>query len=152
MVENDQIHQQLREALNNGEVEYAIDLLNSDDVDIDHRDVTHDLQTFLMKLCYLNLETQSVFAIIDAVFQKCPDVNIQDSWGRTALMHACIANQPSIIDTLLEYEHTNVSVIDFEGNSAMSYAVQNCDIYTLEDILHHKDGPGLLNVHNAKGR
>ena len=151
MVENDQVQQQLREALTNGDVDYIVDVLSTEDFDIDLRDVTHDLQTFLMKICYCNLETSSVFAIMDAILKRGPDVNIQDSWGRTALMHACIANKPPIIETLLEYDDVNIAVIDFEGNSALSFAVQNCDTYTLEDLLIHKDGRALLNVHNAKG-
>lgn len=152
MADDDEVHQHLRERLNAGDVDYVIEALQNDDVDVDHRYVTHDLQTLLMNLCYVNLETSSVFAILNAILGRSPDVNIQDSWGRTALVHACIANRPCIIEKLLEYEHMNLGVIDFDGNSALSYAVQNCDIYTLEDLLQHRDGSSLLSIHNAKGK
>jgi ankyrin repeat protein len=152
MVDSDVIYAHLCDALNNGDVGDVVSLLRDNDVDIDYRDVTHDLQTFLMRVCYVNIETEELLEILEAIFDHSPDVNIKDSWGRTVLMHACIANKPVVIEGLLEYENTDISQVDFEGNSVLSFAVQNCDVYTLEDILKHPCGPKLLSIHNFKGR
>lgn len=152
MVENDAMFTELWEALNEGDSDKVVSILRENDVDIDHRDVTHDLQTFLMRVCYVNIETSDLLEILEAIFDRDPDVNIKDSWGRTVLMHACIANKPVIIEGLLDYQYTDVSLVDFEGNSALSFAVQNCDSFTLEDILHHPSGPKLLSIHNSKGQ
>ncbi|XP_045183845.2 uncharacterized protein LOC123542203 [Mercenaria mercenaria] len=152
MVDNDATNTQLWDALNNGETGEVVTLLRGNVVDIDYRDVTHDLQTFLMRVCYVNIETEELLDILEAIFDHSPDVNIKDSWGRTVLMHACIANKPVIIEGLLEYEYTDVGLVDFEGNSVLSFAVQNCDVFTLEDILQHRSGPKLLSIHNFKGQ
>lgn len=151
MVENDLVYSQLCDALNGNDVDQVLSLLRNGDVNIDNRDVTHDLQTFLMRVCYIDLATSDLLLVLEAIFNLKPDVNIQDSWGRTVLMHSCIANKPVLIEGLLEYDVTDVGVIDFDGNSVLTYAVQNCDAYTVEDILLHKTGPSLIHVHNAKG-
>lgn len=152
MVENDVTISQLWEALNEFDTDKVLSLLRENDVNIDYRDVTHDLQTLLMRVCYVNIETSELLEILEAAFDHCPDVNIKDSWGRTVLMHACIANKPVIIEGLLEYENTDVGLVDFEGNSVLSFAVQNCDRFTLEDILRHSSGPRLLSIYNSKGK
>lgn len=152
MVENDGIYLELWRALNDGNVDHVISILRENDVNVDYRDVTHDLQTFLMRVCYVELETSQLLNVLEAIFDLHPDVNIQDSWGRTVLMHACIANKPVLIEGLLEYEDTDVSLTDFDGNSALTYAVQHCDKFTVEDILQHPAGAKLLSIHNAKGQ
>ncbi|KAL4216518.1 hypothetical protein ACF0H5_024241 [Mactra antiquata] len=151
MVENDLVHTQLCDALIKHDVDQMMSLLSTNDVNIDFRDVTHDLQTFLMRLCYVDLNTSDLMQILEAVFNLIPDVNVQDSWGRTVLMHSCIANKPMFIEGLLEYDLTDISVIDFDGNSALTYAIQHCDFYTVEDIVLHSTGSSLIHVHNAKG-
>ena len=152
MMDSDVIHRSIYQALFEGDTNKVNILLRDNDIDVNFRDVTHDLQTILMKLCYVNIDITSLKSVLENIFEKFPDVNLQDSWGRTVLMHACIANKPIIIESLLEFEQTQVSLTDFDGNSALSYAVQNCDIYTMEDILQHPSGPKLLSIHNSNGK
>ena len=142
---------EIRDLLSYGDVEAAVSLLQENDIDLDYRDVTHDLQTLLMRICYCKLSYTDLEHVLAAIFDKAPDVNVQDSWGRTVLMHACIANKPILIEGLLDYEETDVTIADFDGNNALSYAVQNCDIHSMEDILSHRDGGLLVSKHNAKG-
>lgn len=152
MVENEHIYTKLWDTLHNSDVEQLMTLLRESDVNIDHRYVAHDLQTFLMRVCYVDLETSHLLNILEAIFDLKPDVNIQDSWGRTVLMHGCIANKPVLIEGLLDYQNTDVSLLDFDGNSALTYAVNHCDRFTVEDLLQHPAGPKLLSVHNSKGK
>lgn len=152
MTDDETIFTKIVEALYDANIDEVVKLVNENEFDVNFRDVTHDLQTLLMRTCYVELETSQIQRVFEAFFEQSPDVNIKDSWGRTVLMHACIANKPCIIEGLLEYEPTDVTVIDFEGNSALSYALQYSDLYTLEDILSHSSGPKLLDVHNAKGQ
>ena len=142
---------QIIQLLTDGDINSAVALVQDPDVDANHRDISHDLQTLLMRICYLNLSITDLERVFAAIFDKGPDVNIQDSWGRTALMHACIANKPGYIEGLLEYGDTDISMTDFDGNNALSYAIQNCDIYTMEDILNHQNGGSLATKINAKG-
>ena len=142
---------QILQLLSDDDTDAAVAIIEEVDIDVNYRDVTHDLQTLPMRMCYMNLCVSDLERVLAAIFEKDPDVNIQDSWGRTVLMHACIANKPGYIEGLLGYEETNISIVDFDGNTALSYAVQNCDIYTLEDILNSKDGGALITKHNAKG-
>ena len=151
-MDTESVLKQIRGLVSDGDIDAAVAMLEENDVDIDYRDVTHDLQTLLMRLCYYKLSVSDYDRVLAAIFDKSPDVNVQDSWGRTFLMHACIANKPVCVEGLLSYEGTDVTIADFDGNTALSYAVQNCDIYTMEDILSHKDGGSLVVKHNAKGR
>ena len=143
---------QIIQLITDGDINSAVALIQDPDVDVNHRDVTHDLQTLMMRICYMTLSITDLERVLAAIFDKTPDVNSQDSWGRTALMHACIANKPGYIEDLLELSDTDVLVTDFDGNNALSYAVQNCDIYTMEDILNHQHGAPLATKINAKGK
>ena len=143
---------QIVQLLGDGDINSAVALIQNPDVDVNYRDVTHDLQTLMMRICYMTLSITDLERVLAAIFEKSPDVNTQDSWGRTALMHACIANKPGYIEGLLEHYNTDVTVTDFDGNNALSYAVQNCDIYTMEDILNHQHGATLATKINAKGK
>ncbi|XP_052787115.1 uncharacterized protein LOC128222223 isoform X2 [Mya arenaria] len=152
MVDSDLLHKELRQALISGNIDDVINTISeNEDVEIDYQDVTHDLQTLLMHLCYVDIDTSSLLAFLEAIFNKGPDVNIQDRLGRTVLMHACIANLPMFIEGLLEYGDTDVTILDSDGNSALTYAVQNCDVYVVEDILHHEGGITLLSHQNRQG-
>ena len=143
---------QIIQLITDGDINSAVALIQDPDVDVNHRDVTHDLQTLMMRICYMTLSITDLERVLAAIFDKTPIVNSQDSWGRTALMHACIANKPGYIEDLLELSETDVLVTDFDGNNALSYAVQNCDIYTMEDILNHQHGAPLATKINAKGK
>ncbi|KAH3746755.1 ankyrin repeat domain-containing protein 34B-like [Dreissena polymorpha] len=153
MVENEATIKQLRQSLISGNIDDVIGILTeSDGVDIDFRDVTHDLQTILMFLCYVEIDTSSKLNVMAAILKKSPDVNIQDRLGRTALMHSCIANAPVVTERLLEVDDVDVSVFDVDGNTVMTYAILNCDAYTVEDLLDHVGGPELLNKPNLIGQ
>lgn len=132
MVDSELLNQQLRDELYNGNVDHVINIINeNDDVDINFRDVTHDQQTILMHLCYIELDTSSLLVLLEAIFNREPDVNVPDTLGRTVLMHACIANIPMYVEGLLQYSQTDVTCVDCDGNSALTYAVRNCDVYTV---------------------
>ena len=52
------------------------------------------------------------------------DTNIQDMFGRTALMYACAdVNKDDVVRQLMRYRYCNPNVRDEHGNTALMYAV-----------------------------
>ena len=57
-------------------------------------------------------------------FQRCCDVNVRDSLGRTALMYACIETQrEDVVRQLVKREEIDPNIRDNEGNTAVIHAV-----------------------------
>ncbi|KAK3599803.1 hypothetical protein CHS0354_037289 [Potamilus streckersoni] len=151
-MEPDVLHDQLRFAFQNTDSNKILDIINDENFDINQRDITHDLQTVLMKMCYLNLNKNEMEEIMASVFERDPDVNAQDSWGRTAIMHSCIADNSVVFDSLMDHSLLRLEMLDFEGNSVLSYAVKNEDFCMVEDILQQQSGLELINIYNSKGQ
>ncbi|KAL3884410.1 hypothetical protein ACJMK2_024549 [Sinanodonta woodiana] len=143
---------ELQHAFENIDYNKILDIIHDEKFDINQRDITHDLQTVLMKMCYLNLDKNEMEEIMASVFERDPDVNAQDSWGRTAIMHACIANNSVVFDCLMDQSVLRLEMLDFEGNSVLNYAVKNDDFCMVKDILQHQSGLGLINIYNSKGQ
>lgn len=51
--------------------------------------------------------------------------NVQDNLGRSALMLACMQNQPARLVQLLLHYGTNLHIKDKDGKTALDYAMQN---------------------------
>ena len=63
-------------------------------------------------------------ATFSLLLHKGADVNLQDTQGRTALIHAVLAGQARAVEQLLE-SGVDASMTDQEGNSALSYAAMS---------------------------
>ena len=133
----------LRQALSDGDVEYAKEILQNDDVDLDQVDVTHELQTPLMRVCHLDMTSSDKCDLVRMMLRKHPDVNIQDGGGRTALAHACIAGSCEVIELLSSCEESDPNIADQEGNTPMIYACRYADADTLTTFVQSFQDRGL---------
>ena len=51
-------------------------VLENHSLDANWRDVTHDLQSIVMKLCYVKLSEAEVIQLYDVILEKDPDLNL----------------------------------------------------------------------------
>ena len=87
------------------------------------------------------------------ILARSPTVNLQDSSGRTALMHACIAEKLDIIQALACIEECDPNVTDEDMNSALTYAVRSRKPPVVETLLVAFKTHGLdVNHRNNKGK
>lgn len=142
----------LQLALQSSDFNAIKSIVENDSFDVNWRDVTHDLQSVVMKLCYVNLSDVEIIQLYDAIFEKDPDLNLQDSHGRTALMHACIAGKEELSEYLISDPTTRIEVFDFDGNSVLSHAVKVQHLRTVRRLLDHPNGHLLVEVYNSIGR
>ena len=75
---------QIIQLITDGDINSAVALIQDPDVDVNHRDVTHDLQTLMMRICYMTLSITDLERVLAAIFDKTPDVNSQDSKFRAS--------------------------------------------------------------------
>ena len=126
--------------------------LKETEINVDFRDVSHGLQTLLMRLCHVPVDDVKRGEILYLILARSPTVNIQDSSGRTALMHACIAEKLDIIQALSSIEECDPNVTDDDMNSALTYAVRSRKPAVVETLLVAFKTHGLdVNHRNNKG-
>ncbi|KAM9329059.1 ankyrin repeat domain-containing protein 34B [Gastrophryne carolinensis] len=103
-------------------------------------------ETPLMVACktkHVDHQSVSKVKMIKYLLENKADPNIQDKFGKTALMHACLENAgPEVVSMLLE-SGADPSLQDHTGFSALVYAVNSEDKDTLRI---------LLNACKAKGK
>ncbi|XP_053313801.1 ankyrin repeat domain-containing protein 34B [Spea bombifrons] len=103
-------------------------------------------ETPLMIACKTkHVDNQSVSKVkmIKYLLENNADPNIQDKFGKTALMHACLENAGAGVVSLLLESGADPSLQDHTGFSALVYAVNSEDRETLKI---------LLNACKAKGK
>ncbi|XP_076439240.1 uncharacterized protein LOC143278091 [Babylonia areolata] len=115
---------QLSQAIAAADVERILFLLDDSDLDLDHRDVGHDLQTPLMRMCHMRAGNVEVEGVTERLERCAWNPNVQDVTGRTLLMHACIATRLPVVLLCLD-NGCDVSLADRDGNSALVYAVRS---------------------------
>ena len=120
--------------------------LKETEINVDLRDVTHGLQTLLMRLCHVPVDDAKRREILYLILARGPTVNIQDSSGRTALMHACIAEKLDIIQALSGIEECDPNVTDEDMNSALTYAVRSRKPLVVETLLVLSKTMGLMLI------
>ena len=148
---DDKLQEDFTNALKTKNVGRIKEILQNEKFDVNWRDVCQELQTVLMKLCHLRVSDESLVTTLDSLFERDPDVNLQDSFGRTAVMHACLAGRSEVIEYLISDPATRISVFDFDGNSVLVHAVRNCDFKTIKRLLETPTGPSLLEIYNCNG-
>ena len=143
----------IRTAFSNVAIEEIMQLLESETIDLNDRDPIHGLQTCLMRLCHLHVDTSNRALILSSILRHQPDVNIQDSSGRTALAHACIAEKTDIIERLSEVRECDPNIADSDGNTPLMYAVKSRKPPVVEQIiLAFKNRRLHVNHINNKGK
>lgn len=60
-------------------------------------------------------------------------INLQDSNGRTALMHAIRTNNLDAIDALIATKRVDFDILDNEGKNAIHHIVKSCDFGSYEN-------------------
>lgn len=141
----------LVKAIQNNKGDKILTLVQNANVDINTRDISQDLLTILMKVCYLKIPDREIINILNEILERDPDINIQDSFGRTAIIHACIAGNFEVTDCLISDPESRIDVFDFDGNSALMHAVKTGSVPIAKRILEHPGGVSLLEVHNSNG-
>ena len=150
--EEDKLHQMLDDAIKSDDINLVHDLVNNENVDINRRDISLDLQTILMKICYMTGPEVEIVKVLHEIIERDPDVNSQDSHGRTAMMHACISGQCEVTDVLVSDPETRIDICDFDGNSVLIHAIKSGKYAIVKRILDHPGGFNLLLVYNSNGK
>ena len=142
----------LHKSLSNLDFHAIIRSLHESEINVDFRDVTHGLQTLLMRLCHVPVDDVKRREILYLILARNPSVNIQDSSGRTALMHACIAEKLDVIQALSSSADCDPNIADDDMNSALTYAVRSRKPPVVETLLVAFKNHGLyVNHRNNKG-
>jgi ankyrin repeat protein len=150
--ENEKFLKSLRTLIKKRDIEKIKSLISNPRFDVNIRDLTQDLQTPLMKLCYSEINDTNLMTIMDLLLDRNADLNTQDSLGRTAVMHACIARRTTIADYIISDPTTRLEMFDFDGNSVLTHAVKSADFIIAKRILDHPAGPPLLEIYNSNGK
>ncbi|XP_060083885.1 ankyrin repeat domain-containing protein 34B-like [Ylistrum balloti] len=143
------LHRNLEKAIQQNNVEKILNLIRNENVHVNSRDVGHDLLTVLMKVCYLEIPDCDIVNIINEILEREPDVNMQDSLGRTAIMHACISGKSDVVDCLINDPDSRIDIFDFDGNSALMYAVKTGSLPIIKRIMDHPGGIALLDIYDT---
>ncbi|XP_067654086.1 ankyrin repeat domain-containing protein 34C-like [Haliotis asinina] len=144
-----------------GNIDELLNVIEDEDFDPDERDRIHDLQTFVMKVCHMDIDNEESLTILESLDAKNPDYQAQDVRGRTALMHACIARKSHIVQFVTS-RCSDITQRDNDGNTVLVYAIQSgdCEIIeyildcclTTHELLSAKNNTGLTAMNVAEKR
>ena len=126
-------------------------LLDDANLDLDRRDVGHDLQTPLMRMCHMLAASDSLDGVLEKLETCAWNPNVQDATGRTLLMHACIADRLNVVLLCLD-NGCDVDLTDVDGNSALVYAVRNGSVEIVNCFLETEECRSLLCKTNNFGQ
>ncbi|KAH9507737.1 hypothetical protein Btru_053589 [Bulinus truncatus] len=141
------------QAVRNGDTDQILWLLQTGQVDVNYRDVTHDLETPMMSLCHANLplpppasestkdtddRNSSLRAILEAVRQVGLRVDQQDALGKTLAMHACINHNDAMLRFAIE-RGCNPAVADRKGKNLMHYVAMSGSDVIASLVLDNMD-------------
>lgn len=149
--ENEKFLKSLQTYIQRRDTEKIKILVQNPKFNVNIRDITDNLQTPLMTLCHSEIHDKYLLEIIDLLVDRNADLNLQDSLGRTVVMHALIARRSTLADYLISDPTTRLEIFDFDGNSALSHAVKSIDCIMTKRILEHPAGIGLLEIYNSNG-
>ena len=78
--------QLLDKAIARADIIEILRLLDDANLDLDRRDVGHDLQTPLMRMCHMRASSDSLDAVLEKLETCAWNPNVQDATGRTLLL------------------------------------------------------------------
>ncbi|KAL8603032.1 hypothetical protein ACOMHN_051909 [Nucella lapillus] len=142
--------QRLNQAIAAADVDSILQLLGDLTLDLDHRDVGHDLQTPLMRMCHMRAASGQLEGLVEKLERCAWNPNVQDVTGRTLLMHACIATRLPVVLLCLD-NGCDVSAADRDGNSALVYAVRSGSDDIVRVILEGEECLAFLERGNNLG-
>lgn len=76
--------------------------------------------------------------IVQKLLAAGADVNIADKYGATPLMAAVSEKRKTIFDTLIKVPTLQIDLADTHNYSALTFAIQNEDIYYIDQLLASK--------------
>lgn len=145
------VNSKLDAAITDSDVTAILSLVDDERINLDKRDVTHDLQTPLMRMCHMDVERESM----ERVWSKAEDCvwnpDVHDVTGRTLVMHACIADKVDAVRAALK-RGCDISLVDRDGNSAIIFAIRNKSADLLGLLLEHRECSPLLIKANHAGK
>ncbi|XP_071085045.1 ankyrin repeat domain-containing protein 7-like [Haliotis cracherodii] len=113
----------------------------------------HELQTLLIHATHSttgHLCSQLVRMLIHAESK----INVQDVYGRSALMYACAdRHNDDAVRHLIRHPSCDPNLVDCEGNTALMFAVAADSVTAVHILLKHRKVRHKLNVNisNIKG-
>jgi len=110
------------------------------------------IEQYHYQLMYGDQEQSALLLqIIDMLFKKGADVNVQNKYGHTLLMYAVMDKIEALVDLLLQY-NVDLGVISSDGSTALHYAVDdesfNSGIYL--KLINAAAAQGRLEVGESK--
>ncbi|XP_022106573.1 ankyrin repeat, SAM and basic leucine zipper domain-containing protein 1-like [Acanthaster planci] len=102
------------------------------------RDPEHDLQTLLMRVCRLDMPPRNRRDLAKILLDKQQlDVNAKDSEGMTALAHACMMGDTTMLKLLAEEADVDPNIADREGDTPLLHACRAGQDDLVATLLTH---------------
>ena len=141
----------LNEAVSECRIKIIRQMLEFGEVDANQRDMTMECTTVLMKICHLRFRFENSHPMLRVLNSVDINTDIRDDQGRTALMHACLCGQATLVDFLLS-RNAGMDITDSKGNSAIVYAIKAKHYNILESLLEEDASVGLIKRKNKMGK
>jgi len=84
-------------------------------------------------------------SLFDKIIAFNPNVNAQDSNGRTVLHFACRSGNLKMVQRILKIPNVDVDIRTKGGETPLMYACQGGNIFVVGECLLHKCNPFLVN-------
>lgn len=105
-----------------------------------------------MRLCHVHASPEDRGDIFRLLIERGASVNAQDSSGRTALTHSCIAEKTDLVGLLSKIPDCDPNILDNDGNHALMYAVKSRQVAVVKKLITCFKDRGLdINHKNNKG-
>lgn len=148
----EKLHRLFKDAIEEKNLDGILNAVGHDEMNLNFRDVTHDMETPLMQLCHSSLNDAFIeTSLLGTITEKTCDVNLQDALGRTLAMHACIALRTSIVDYVMTRDH-DVTICDRTGRNVYHYGACSGNERIIELLLKHPKAKSALRVLDYKGK
>ncbi len=84
-------------------------------------------------------------SLLEKIMVFNPDVNAQDSNGRTVLHFACRSGNLKMVQKVLKFSSIDVDMRTNGGETPLMYACQSGNIFVVGECLQNKCNPFLVN-------
>ena len=115
------VNAELQKAFSTSDIPTIIQILTHTCLDVNIRDRNNSFLTPLMRTCYLDVPPKTCIDITSLILSQNADVNVQDAEGRTALIHACIAQNRDMLELLANVKDCDPNIRDHNGKRAIQF-------------------------------
>ena len=81
--------------------------------------------------------TEGNLNVINKIINRNRNILFYNNYGQTPLIVAIINNQNDIVKKICEYNKINIDIIDYNGYTALYYAVHNNNYENVKNLLHY---------------